>query len=369
MTATIKYGNRKIATANNQTKTLLTANKYVGENIKITDVSGGMTEGVYFYDYDGTLLHSYTFAEWANVSTLPANPSHTGLTAQGWNWTKSAIDTQIANVGGVINVGQNYVTTDGKTRLYVHAYSDSTFFDSYIACVDADPIDIDIDWGDGSAHYSATLSQNDHYYFDHTYSVGGDYIVTISASGDYYFTTYDESFVTEVQLGSSVSSGLINNMGGLVSVPNGITTSYDFGVSSKFVVIPPSCTAFDHSNSSCYAVDLIILPYTCTDVSNGFGCYLSETLTIPYGMQALSMTNSYRIASLIIPSTVTATRSFAFFGDYHLTEMHLKGSVPPTLDGDTAFLQTPLETVYVPQAALATYQADSNWSQFTLVGE
>ena len=41
MTTTIKYGNSTIATAENQTKTLLTANKYVGNNIEITDVSSG----------------------------------------------------------------------------------------------------------------------------------------------------------------------------------------------------------------------------------------------------------------------------------------------------------------------------------------
>ena len=53
-------------------------------------VSGGGSvsaprKDVNFYDYDGTIVASYTTAEFANISALPANPSHTGLTAQGWN--------------------------------------------------------------------------------------------------------------------------------------------------------------------------------------------------------------------------------------------------------------------------------------------
>ena len=42
---------------------------------------------VYFIDYDGTILHDYTETEAQALEALPANPTHTGLTSQGWNWT------------------------------------------------------------------------------------------------------------------------------------------------------------------------------------------------------------------------------------------------------------------------------------------
>ena len=51
-----------------------------------------------FIDYDGTLIESYTSSEWASVSALPSNPTHTGLTSQGWNWTKAQIDAQLTAV-------------------------------------------------------------------------------------------------------------------------------------------------------------------------------------------------------------------------------------------------------------------------------
>jgi hypothetical protein len=40
---------------------------------------------VNFYDYDGTLLYSYTKEECLELEELPSNPSHNGLVAQGWN--------------------------------------------------------------------------------------------------------------------------------------------------------------------------------------------------------------------------------------------------------------------------------------------
>lgn len=49
---------------------------------------------------------------------MPANPTHEGLTAQGWNW--SLIDAKnYVNKYGKLNIGQMYITSDGKTRLYI----------------------------------------------------------------------------------------------------------------------------------------------------------------------------------------------------------------------------------------------------------
>lgn len=54
---------------------------------------------VNFYDYDGTLLHSYTDQEALALTSLPENPSHSGLTAQGWNWSLSDMKSQVQSMG------------------------------------------------------------------------------------------------------------------------------------------------------------------------------------------------------------------------------------------------------------------------------
>lgn len=49
--------------------------------------SGDASKPVRFMDYDGSIVASYTPEEFAELTEMPANPSHDGLTAQGWNWS------------------------------------------------------------------------------------------------------------------------------------------------------------------------------------------------------------------------------------------------------------------------------------------
>ena len=42
-------------------------------------------EYVRFYDYDGTLVASYTLKEAQKLTSLPYGPNHEGLIFQGWN--------------------------------------------------------------------------------------------------------------------------------------------------------------------------------------------------------------------------------------------------------------------------------------------
>ena len=51
------------------------------------EVSGGgggnVIPDVRFFDYDGTLVYQYTADAFLALDTMPENPSHEGLTAQG----------------------------------------------------------------------------------------------------------------------------------------------------------------------------------------------------------------------------------------------------------------------------------------------
>ena len=71
---------------------------------------------VRFIDYDGSIVDSYTAAEFAELSAMPNNPSHKGLTAQGWNWSLAQIKSYVAAYEKC-EVGATYTTDDGKTRI------------------------------------------------------------------------------------------------------------------------------------------------------------------------------------------------------------------------------------------------------------
>lgn len=86
---------------------------YTSDGIKTAGTASGggavkpnPDDPVKFWDYDGTLLYSYTDAEALALTSLPPNPSHTGLTAEGWNWTLAEIKSYATDYSEAdINVG------------------------------------------------------------------------------------------------------------------------------------------------------------------------------------------------------------------------------------------------------------------------
>ena len=134
---------------------------------------------VNFYDYDGTITNSYTAQEFAALSAMPANPSHTGLTAQGWNWTLSDAKTYVTSYGK-LNIGQMYTTVDGKTRIYIRLEG-GRLSPTLGLCPNGS---VDVDWGDGSAHSTVTgTSVLTLVNTQHIYAAAGDYVIALTVTG------------------------------------------------------------------------------------------------------------------------------------------------------------------------------------------
>lgn len=102
----------------NGTYTAPTGKAYSPVDVSVSGSAGVEEKDVNFYDYDGTCVAAYSAADFASLDALPSNPSHDGLTAQGWNWTLADAKSYVASYG-FLDIGQNYVTSDGKTRIYV----------------------------------------------------------------------------------------------------------------------------------------------------------------------------------------------------------------------------------------------------------
>ena len=155
----------------------------IGDTAEILELilSGyqGASSKVNFYDYDGSVVASYTKDDFLALTELPANPSHEGLTAQGWNYNFADAKAYVTT-NGSLNIGQMYVTSDGKTRIYITLPEGriSPILQLYLNANS----ELDIDWGDGGSHSTFTSTSADYVSERHNYATAGDYVIAITVT-------------------------------------------------------------------------------------------------------------------------------------------------------------------------------------------
>ena len=299
---------------------------------------GAETKSLNFYDYDGTLVESFTTAEALALSSLPANPTHTGLTAQGWNWSLASIKSYLTDYpDATVNVGQMYITDDGKTRIYI-TLDDPDALSPYLAI--AVNGTVSVDWGDGSTPDTMTGSSTSNVvYCQHVYDSVGEYVISIEVvSGSFAFYTKSSSdssclivsnnnrirsrlyskAITKINIGSNVhiTSNAFHNCYSLLSVniPDDIT---DIGIN-----------AF----SGCYSLSSITIPDSVTSIGTSAinACYLLSSIAIPNGVTSINdsaFQNCYSLSSITIPDSVTSIGNSAFSGCSLLQSITIPDSV------------------------------------------
>lgn len=390
-------------------------------SIRVRITGGGETpeaplSDVNFYDYDGKRVASYTAADFAALTEMPANPSHQGLTAQGWNW--SLADAQAyAAANGILDIGQNYITDDGKTRLYIHIESEGRMTPTLEINQTASN-GVEIDWGDGSP--VQTMAGPGGKNTPHTYSAPGDYIITLNVvsgtcglgGGSMSYPVIGpapsarvySNMLQKVEIGSNIT--LINGAFGFsyslksITIPKHLTTIIDYCfascISLPFVVLPEGCEIKTQAISSCfgmkglslpkdatmvgatllnsYAIKNITLPESDIPTSFAYAVYALQAISIPQGCTSIgsqAFFNCFSIAKMTVPSSVTSIDTKAFSSCVSMAEYHFKGTTPPTIASDT-FNGIPADCkIYVPTSAVAAYQGATNWSTYAsqIVGE
>lgn len=176
----INYGDRTLIDLTEDTvtpatlKSGVTAHDASGAKITGTlDTASPEESDINFWDYDGTLLYSWTLAELATKTELPPLPSHDGLVCQGWNWTLQ----DVKDAGRELDIGALYITDDGKTRLYVDVDTE-TWDDFVLNYWQGTKSGTTVDWGDGTTPEAI----NDWSYIEHrhVYASSGSYVITMS---------------------------------------------------------------------------------------------------------------------------------------------------------------------------------------------
>jgi len=178
-----------------------TPNTSVTYDVVIMSSGGGNGKDVIFIDYDGKELYRYSVEEINLLSGLPENPTHPGLTAQGWNWTLEDIKGYLASYpGSTVVVGQMYTTTSGDTEIDIVLPEErkSPYF--RIAVNGA----ATIDWGDNSTTNTVTgASLTTRQDIQHVYASGGNYTIKITVPTGSIASLYGTSVYTILHANSS----------------------------------------------------------------------------------------------------------------------------------------------------------------------
>ena len=282
----------------------------------IDSISGGAEpaeeKDVNFFDYDGTLLYSYTKAESDALTALPALPSHEGLVCQGWNYSLA----EIRNEPDRVNVGCHYTTSDSLTKLYLSAAVGAPIkpFDLYLRI--AAQSSVTVEWGDGT---SSELQNEDYLpqvkHISHSYSAPrSDTEFCIGISGGHFEiggATQNNLFggqlipLDRVCLGTNctaIAAYAFQNCGSLstVSVPNSITgigiNAFQNCCNLKSFSIPSSITGLgNYTFQNCFGLKSVAIPSSIT----GLGSY-----TFQY---------CYSLKSVTIPSEITSIGANMFY--------------------------------------------------------
>ena len=374
---------------------------YSPVTVNVSGGGGGSADpnaDVIFIDYDGTVLHSYSASEFANLTEMPENPSHTGLVAQGWNWSLTDAKAQLTAYpeAGLV-IGQMYITDDGKTRIYVHM--EKGRLHPYLGiCPNGTVV---VDWGDGSSTDTLTgTSLTTVKAQGHEYASEGDYLITLEVtSGSFQFygtsntayifrkandTTANihrvyANCIRRVELGSNVSveNYAFNYCYSLssITIPNLVTSigsyAFNYCYSLSSITIPNGVTSIKTNVFyNCFSLASVTIPDGVTSIKTNafYGCYSLSSITIPDGVTIIegnAFNYCYSLSSVTIPDGVTSIGSSAFGGCFGMAEYHFLGTTPPTLANKNAFSSIQSDCVmYVPKGSLEAYQTASNWSNY-----
>lgn len=381
--------------------------------------SSSLSKGdVTFYDYDGTILHSFSKDEFLALAEMPPLPRQQGLICQEWNWSYEDAIEYVTEYG-VLDVGATYITDDGKTRLYIRIAAEGRmdvplYFQQTVAN------GVIIDWGDGSA--TQTLSGTGTVNTTHRYTSIGDYMISLdvvdgcklnlgpgstnycvmgsngnnervycnmlqkveignsvtSISNNAFNNCYSLSLITIPSYCTSFGNSVFTNARSLISViiPYGVkscTLNFVYGCGAlTTIVMPNSVTSLATSAIRvCYSLSSIVIP-RITSIGN----YVFQdnnslsSIVLPNSMNIIAtqqFTNCFSLSSIVIPPSVTVIDAGAFSQCYGMAFYDFSNhTAVPTLQSPSAFQNNPSDCkIIIPDNLYDEWMTATNWSTYS----
>lgn len=312
-------------------------------------------------DYDGSVVASYSKEEFAALTELPTPPAHEGLTFQEWNWPLADAQAYCAQ-HGMVEFGATYITSDGKTRIYITLTEGGT--NPYMSLgINGS---VDVDWGDGSAHDTMVgTDQTTAVTLQHVYAIAGDYIITLtSAEGthisllgastagcmllwrnDNSYAPYSRPFqnaIKHLRIGAGIDSIETRGLVGCfslktITIPNNLygigSTGFGSCFSLKAVSLPRSITYLDVKVfTGCNSLEYVMFPAFLQYIQSGAFdlCYNLKTCILPTSTTLIYSTafiNCFNLSKLVLPEGLKFLYMNAFSNCYSLTEIALPSTL------------------------------------------
>ena len=309
---------------------------------------------VIFIDYDGTEIFSCSEDELEHIR-MPDNPSHSGLIAQGWNWTLPQIKEQLKEChGSPVYVGQLYITESGATEVDIVLTDERK---KPTICFKNSIETTTIDWGDGNIEsYSASNTTRA---ISHEYASGGSYTIKIFAPAGLEFNGNNVSgfirdtgassdpndlyavTVQNIRIGDCLNFNYrsLYNFYSLktITMSKNATASNAqvivSGYSLQSITFNPNCS-FSLENS--YSLKNISLPYGLTSIVHGnmfTNCRSLEHITIPITVTSIDSTGNmfgscYSLKKIVLPKSITDFTQLVFSNCSSLKSVVLLGDAP-----------------------------------------
>lgn len=323
-------------------------------NLDIVLFPPSMDNPIRFFDYDGTLVASYSTVP----ESLPSVPSHSGLTNGTWNYTLAQITTQF-NAMGTCDVGANYKTASGATEIDIILQPERLH--PYLSL--AVNGTVTIDWGDNSTETATGTSLTTRLStIHHEYAAAGSYTIKLSKTSGTGYSLYGtsgaysllnkgvstssanraySSCVQNVRIGDDCTIGnyALNNCYSLasVSIPSGVTSigtyAFSYCYSLTFVAIPSGVTSIDsQAFYNSYALTYVSIPSSVTSINGNafYNCYSLASVSIPSSVTSIGtyvFNACYSLASVTIPSGVTSISNYMFQTCHSLVSVNVPSGV------------------------------------------
>ena len=289
-----------------------------------------MEADINFYDYDGTLLYAWTLDELAGKTALPDLPTRTGLVCQGWNWTLA----EIKALGRKVQVGLNYITDDGKTRLYITIPDVGVQGTIPLCFLQTVANGVTVDWGDGSATQSFAGTgeiQTSHQF------TAGDHIITLAVADGCTLTLGRNASVRNVFGPYGTARRAVMSLLKRVEIGKNVSRLGTYGFIQcgqlSEITVPTSVTSVGaNAFESCGSLKAFIVPKGCTisELSSFYANYSLRTISIPNGVTKIGgylLRNSNSLPHITFPNSVTEILGYVMANCQSIDEIIIPDAV------------------------------------------